>query len=245
MGSGGNQTSTTSAPSWAVPYQENYLGGFANLLTPGAQYQSAAPQPLQQVAPFSPSQQAAMNYVQGQGPQNPVAQSAANLATNTMGGGYLGPNPYLNQYYNQAAQGLTSNYQTATSPDITAQAVQHGALGGSGQQQESDLARFDLGSNLAQLGAQIYEPAYQFERGQQTAALGQAPSTIGAGYIAPQMMMGTGGMQQTQLQNILNTGGQNLNQQGMWPYQNASMQGQSFAPITGGQQVISGVGGMK
>jgi hypothetical protein len=241
--------STTEPPAYAIPYFKDYLEQLTQLVRPGSTIDPKTgkvtgggvakyPGGLAEVAPFSPSQEEALGFIRGMGPYSPVANAAAEQNIRTMRGDYLGPNPYLNDYYNAAASGLVNQYQQATAPDITANAVAQGALGGSGQNQSQQYAKWGLGENLGHLGAQIYEPAYQFERGQQTAAVGQAPSTIGAQYIPSQQMLGAGGMEQTQLQNILNTALQNINTQGMWPYQALSQYGQGLGVGAGGSQTI-------
>ena len=252
------QTSTTNPPQFAVGGWEQYLGALEQQLMPGGTFSgttdlhgsapltynpppggSLAPSPIpnQQVAPFAPSQTEALNYINQQGPYSPLAGAAQGQAQSTLQGNYLGPNPYLNEYYNQAAQNLVNNYQFATSPDITAATVQAGGLGGSGHAQEQDFARQELGTNLGNLAANIYEPAYQFERGMQATSAAQTPGLVSAGYIPSQAMMGAGGLEQTQVQNILNTAAQNLQQQGMWPYQALSMLGQGLGSLQGGSQV--------
>lgn len=85
-------------------------------------------------------------------------------------GKMMAPNPYLNQYYNQAALNDTSQFKLATDPALMAQAQQAGAFNSSGFAQEQGLAQQGLGQSLATLGANIYEPAYQQESANRLAA---------------------------------------------------------------------------
>lgn len=242
-------TSTTQPPAYAVPYFQNYLSTLQQQIQPGSSVDpktgkitggtlAPSPYPNQQVAPFSPAQQEAMNAVNQFGPVSPLTNAAQQQQGATIGGAYLGPNPYLNDYYNQAAQNLVANYQTSISPDITAEAVSHGALGGSGQAQSQDFARYELGTNLGNLAAQIYEPAYQYERGLQQNAAQQTPSLVSSQYIPAQAMLQTGGQQQSQLQNILNTAVSNLTRQNLWPYTAISQLGQGLGTVSGGSQTV-------
>lgn len=238
MGSSGpsdvKQTSTTSPPSWAVPYFESYLQNLYGMTYPGAQQSPYAPG---SVAPFSPMQQQAFGAIEGMGATSPLATAGAGEAQKTLEGGYLGPNPYLDQYAQQAARKMVQEYQYGTAPDVAAQAVSQGALGGSGHQQAQETAQLGLSDSLASLMAGIYEPAYQFERGQQATAAGQVPSLVSAGYIPSQALGAAGTQQQQQQQNILNTIQQNLTQKQLWPYQAQQMMGQGLGTVSGGNQV--------
>jgi hypothetical protein len=69
-------------------------------------------------------------------------------------------NPYLKQYYDAAALPLTQTYQNATMPNIVGNAAQTGTVGGSGQNQATNLANNQLAQCLGNLAAGIYEPAF-------------------------------------------------------------------------------------
>jgi hypothetical protein len=69
-------------------------------------------------------------------------------------------NPYLQQYYNAAAQPLTQQYQQATAPNIVGNAAMTGGVGGSGAASAMNQANNSLSQGLGQLAAGIYEPAY-------------------------------------------------------------------------------------
>jgi hypothetical protein len=85
-------------------------------------------------------------------------------------GAYTGPNPYLSQYYNQAAGNLTNQYALATQPALAAQFQQAGAFNSPGYNQAQGYAQYGLGQSLGTLGANIYEPAYQQGMANQLAA---------------------------------------------------------------------------
>lgn len=73
---------------------------------------------------------------------------------------------------------MTTLYKNATAPSQMSAAVQSGAFGGSADAMQRALGQFQLGQNLANLGAQIYEPAWaqQQQLGFQEKQLGQQGS---------------------------------------------------------------------
>lgn len=214
-----------------------------NLVFPGGQL---APYPSginQQVAPFSANQQNAINLGAS---QTPGAQSLANVGAGTQGlyagGGMLGPNPFLNQYYNQAAQQVGNQYQYATDPALMAQAQQAGAFDSSGFQQAQGLAQYGLGQSLATLGANIYEPAYQFESGQALNAAQNVGQGIAGLYQPSQNLYGIGAAQQQQQQNQFNAATANAQQQVNWPFNLLANFGGALgqAGMGGGRTVSTG-----
>lgn len=259
---GGGQTSsttTTGPPTWLAPYAKLFLGEEAGQILPGVQlpgisalgikpgsYPGIAPYPTalnQQVAPFSAAQNQAMQLGQA---QTGGAQSLADIGAGTQGlyagGGMLGPNPFLNQYYNQAATQLSNQYKYATDPALMAQAQQAGAFNSAGFQQAQDLAQYGLGQSLATLGANIYEPAYQFESGQALNAAQNVGTGIAGLYQPAQNLYGIGAAQQQQQQNVLNAATANAQQQVNWPFNLLSQFGGALgqAGMGGGRTVSTG-----
>jgi len=235
-GGGSNSSSTTTTlPKWIKPYATEYLSGVAGQVFPGGQL-AQYPQGLNyQVAPFSDYQNQGLALGAG---QTGGAQGLADLSAGTVGmyagGGMLGPNPYLNQYYNQAANQLTQQYMLGTAPSLMAQYEQAGALNSSGFNQAQGLAQYGLGQSLATLGANTYEPAYQFESGQMLNAAQNAPSAVQGLYAPAQALYGFGGAQQQQQQNVLNAAQQNAAQQANWPYNILSQLGGAIGEMKGG-----------
>jgi hypothetical protein len=84
-------------------------------------------------------------------------------------GGNFG-NPYLSSLYDTAARGVTSQFQTGTSPRLTSEAAKAGRYGSgilaNAQQQAAD----QYGTNLTDLAAKVYTPAYAQDRQNQLAA---------------------------------------------------------------------------
>jgi hypothetical protein len=240
MGGGtpSNTSSTTKneLPAWAVPYAKDFLGAAGNQFFPGGQI-TPSPLPNQQVAPFTQDQLAAMGLSNMQtGGTQGALQGAQAANANIASGANLSPdsNPYLQQYYNAAAQPVVQNYEQAVAPNILGNAVAAGGLGSSGTEQAFSNAQSQLGQQLGNLSANIYEPAYEQGLAQQAAAIGQAPALASGQYIPSQEMAGVGQQQQQQAQNVLQTGYQNALAQGMWPYTALQMFGPIIGQATGG-----------
>lgn len=239
-GGGGTSTSTThtSMPSWEIPYAQNFLSNVSGQVFPGGQLGQYNPALNTQVAPFSGFQNAALDLGAS---QTGGTQGLASLGANTVGqyasGAMLNPqsNPALQSYYNAAALPLTQQYAYGTSPALMAQAQQAGALNSSGFNQQQGLNQYGLGQGLATLGANIYEPAYQFESGQAlsaaTTGVGQAQGNL---FAPAQNLYGLGSAQQQQQQNQLNAGTSNAAQQANWPFALLSQLGSALGVAGGG-----------
>lgn len=233
--SGSTSTTQNKLPGWATPIAKEFLGAAANQYFPGGQI-TPSPLPNQQVAPFTIDQLASMGLgeMQTGGAQQALgaAQSAnANIAS----GANLSPssNPYLQQYYNAAAEPVVQNYQQAVAPNILGNAVAAGGLGSSGTEQAFSNAQSQLGQQLGNLSANIYEPAYEQGLAQQSAAIAEAPGLAQGQYIPSEMLGGIGQQQQQQAQNVLQTGYQNALQQAMWPYTALQMFGPTIGQAIG------------
>jgi hypothetical protein len=173
----------------------------------------------------------------------PYLGQAQTQLGNIIGGQYLNPqtNQYLQAYYNAAAAPMIQQFQQATDPSILGGAVKSGNLYGSAPQQQEFNAQTALAQGLGNLGANIYEPAYQAERQLQQQAIGMEPQIAQSQYL-PAQMLGQVGSQQQQLQQQIMG----------WPFSALSGAAGLVGPATGGtgQQVQIGTtpgqsGGMK
>lgn len=212
--------------------------------------------PNQQVAPLTDQQLAAMQGVTTQaGGTQPFLNAAQQQQMQTLQGQYLNPssNQYLQDYYNAAAAPMTQQYQQAIAPNILQSAAQTGTLGSAGTQQAFQNANTSLSQGLGNLAANIYEPAYQQERGMQQSAAQGAGNTASSQFIPSQELQQSGQIGQNQAQNVLQTGYQNANTAAMWPFQELQMLGQGLGTaggnagtsITTGTSSMPGQGGMK
>lgn len=235
MGSGGNQTSTSSS------YQSPQIGYWNTRLLnkAGPYYLGNLQMPADlnaQTAPFTPFQDTAFSNIAnttgnastlgigGMGgllnllATNPTLaalaqpnrelsgvastgglptenQTLANLGlggttgmlSNTISGKYLNPstNPYLADTFNQAAKGVTDQYQTSIAPSLMAEGEVAsgggpGALANNSAFNQTQWQnQYGLGQTLNNLATDIYGGNYQQERQNQLAAAGQAQGLVG------------------------------------------------------------------
>lgn len=150
---------------------------------------------------------------------------------NIVGGANLNPstNTALQGYYNAAAQPLIQQFQQSTDPSILGNAVMTGNLHSSAPQQQESNAQTALAQGLGNLGANIYEPAYEQALGQQTNAINSAAGLAQAQYLPAQELAGVGSQQQQLQQSILG-----------FPYQLLSGASGLVGPTTGGSGVSIG-----
>lgn len=261
--SGGTSTTKTGPPAWLVPYSKLFLGEEMSQIFPGMNlpnipglgikggsggsgYPGIAPYNTalnQQLAGFTPAQLQAMNIGQG---VTGGAQGLADIGAGTQGafasGAFTGPNPYLNDYYNQAAQQLGQNYEYSTAPSLMAQAQQAGAFNSSGYNQQQGLNEYGLGQGLATLGANIYEPAYQQGMANQLNAAQNIGTGISNLYAPSQQLYNIGAAQQQQQQNQFNVNTANAQQAANWPFNLLSNFGSALgqAGLGGGTTVSQG-----
>lgn len=122
-------------------------------------------------------QAAAANYGLLNNPYINQAQ-AANAAI--VGGQnlYASSNPYLQSYLQAGMLPMIQNYEQAVAPNIVANAVGGGGLGGSGESQAFQNAQSALAQGLGTYAAGVVEPAYQAALGQQAAAIQAAPGLL-------------------------------------------------------------------
>jgi hypothetical protein len=140
-------TTTTSEPP---EYLRPFLG--AGVQHAFDIYQTGTGGPA--VVPFDPlttqAQQMAVNRAQA---GSPVNQAAQNYATKTLGGGFMGANPWLDQAFNKASGAVTNQVQSN--------------FGVSGRNPRGVDAAGFAQEGYNDLAAQIYGGDYQAERARQ------------------------------------------------------------------------------
>ena len=112
---------------------------------------------------------------------------AANPAFTSLGltssGAYLGGSPFLDSMYDRAADRVTRNFRTSTSPAIDGRfAMTSGGSGSGAAQIARDSAERNLGDTLSGLATDIYGGDYGRERDRQLSAA----STLGSQYLQGQ-----------------------------------------------------------
>jgi hypothetical protein len=237
-------------PPWAAQVGKQLLGSMSGLVfgTGGLGYPSiytGMPYTFnQQVAGFQPGQLKGMQSLNAaaSGPLSQLSGSANQLALDTMGGKYLNPssNPQLQNYYKAAAQPMVAEYQTATAPSNMAAAQQAGMFNSNAYADKALMDQYSLGNNLQQLAANIYEPAYQFERGNQLQTQQMLPMLQQGSLLPGKTQFGVGAIQQQMQQSQMDANRQNAISGFQFPYQLLSQLGGSIGQATGGaSNVIS------
>lgn len=176
-GSSGGGTQRTEPPKYQLPFLQYGVDEAKRL------YQSNQPT----VAPMSSATETALNGIQNLAGNNGITASAGNLAQQTLNGGFLGSNPYLDQTFDRAA--------LATQNQLASQ------FAGSGR--NIDASQGLRSQQLNDLATQIYGGAYDSERNRQQQALALSPSLGQAQYTDLNALLGAGqareGYQQQQL----------------------------------------------
>jgi hypothetical protein len=157
-GSSGGQTSSVGPPSWQLPYIKQGMQGAQNMYQQGGT----------PVVPFSNETEQALQRTAGRATGgSPGVTAAQNINTQTINGGFLGSNPYLDQTFNRAA--LATQNQLASQFAGSGRDV--GASEGLRSQQLNDLA------------TGIYGGAYDSERNRQQQAIGMASGLANQDYV--------------------------------------------------------------
>ena len=88
----------------------------------------------------------------------------------TARGDYLGSNPFLDSAYDRAANRVSSQFNETVLPGINTTFGGAGRAGSPSHERSVQQAAGGLGESLSDLGASIYAPAYEAERGRQFSA---------------------------------------------------------------------------
>ncbi len=178
MSKGGqSQTQRTEPPKYQLPYLQQGLGESQRL------YGAGAP-----VAGFTPYQQQAQNMV-GQRAMNgdPTIIAATNYAQQSLNGGFLGSNPWLDQTFNKTA--------LATQGQLASQ------FAGAGR--NVDQSQGLRAQQLNDLATSVYGGAYENERNRQQGVLPYAQQLGNQSYTDAQALLNVGNQQQGLNQQVL------------------------------------------
>lgn len=165
-GGSGNQTTRTEPPSYQLPYLQSGLRRAEGL------YGQGSP-----VIPFAPQTEQALQLTQQRALSgSPVTRAGQDYITNTLQGGFLGSNPYLDQTFNRAA--LSTQNQLASEFARSGRSVD--ASEGLRSQQLNDLA------------TGIYGGAYDAERNRMQGVLPYGQSYANQDYADLGQLRGVG-----------------------------------------------------
>lgn len=182
--SSGGATQTVGPPSWQLPYIKEGFQGAQQLYQ-----QNQGPVPLS-----TETNTALTNTAARAQNGSPLTAAAQELATNTINGGFLGSNPYLDATFNRAA--LQTQNQLASEFARSGRNV--GASEGLRAQQLNDLA------------TGIYGGAYDSERNRQQQALGVANSLANQDYVDLGQLAQVGASREGYAQEVADAPGLNL-----------------------------------
>jgi|SRR6185436_14130314 len=165
MGSS-SQTQTSQPPKWQRPYIEYGMGQARNIYDSGHNV----------VAPISGETETGLKGIQSIAGNNGFTGAATGLAQNTLNGGFLNSNPYLDQTFNRAAM--------ATQGQLASQ------FAGAGR--NVDASEGLRSQQLNDLASQIYGGNYQAERDRQQQTLAMSPQLNQGQYADFDRMLGVG-----------------------------------------------------
>lgn len=190
-GGGGNSTTRVEPPKYQLPYLQTGLAEAQNL------YNSQTGAGGSTVAPFSPETEAGLKGITDQATAgNPITGAANNLAQQTLSGGFLGSNPYLDKTFDRAA--LQTQNQLA------------GQFAGSGRNVDASMGL--RSQQLNDLATGIYGGAYDAERNRQNQVLGMSPQLAQGSYADMDRLLGVGAQREELQQQQIDAPGASLDQ---------------------------------
>lgn len=235
---GGGPSSTTTKTKWEPPKYlqaplERYIQFAEGQLFPGATIDPNTGQPVpgalagypfpnQEVATLSPLQQQGLTGVETLGTESPLLNQAMASQQQFIGSNAIS-NPLLGAMFRQGTEEGLGQLRGA--------ALRGGGYGSAGSQLAE--AKF-----LSDFATQLYGNAWQQQEAMKQQAIQAAPGLAQGAYIPAQQLLGAGGLQQTQEQNVLNTQFQNEMARAGWPFQAMQLLG---LPL----QIAGGGGGIQ
>lgn len=222
-------TTTTIAEPWSgiQPYLKNLYSRANTQYGKPLKYYSGST-----VADLSSQTQGALGGLYNFGMnQTPYGAAGQDMLTQTLQGGYLNSNPYLDATYDRAADAVSRQFSQAVLPGIGTQFSQAGRLGSGAHENAADWAMDSLGRQLTGLATDIYGGNYAQERQNQMGAAGMVPGMQQAEAQRMGAALGAGQIYDAQAQAQLTDKVNRFNFQQMEPWQRLQMyQG----AITGG-----------
>ena len=224
-------TSTSAVPDWAQPFSLGYLQRAQQVSdTPYQAYQG------QRVADFNPYQTQAYDLTARRAMQGSPTMSAGNQTlTNTINGGYLNGNPYLQGQIDSAQGDLVRQWNNVAKPQWDTSMQQSGSFGNSGVAQAQAMAQEGLQRQLGNIDTTMRGNAYNTERGYQQQALSLAPTYANQDYTDLTQLGNAGKAYQTQNQSNLDAGYQQYLDARNYPTQQLGTFGNALSQAIGNQ----------
>lgn len=186
-GSSGNQTTRTEPPKYQLPFLQGSLDSAKDLYGQMGGTNG--------VAPLSGESNEALAGIANRARAgSDVTRNASSLAANTLAGGFLGSNPYLDQTFNRAA--LQTQNQLASQ------------FAGSGR--NIDASQGLRSQQLNDLATGIYGGAYDQERNRQMQTLGMSGQIAGQDYADLGQLAGVGASREGYNQELIDAPGNAL-----------------------------------
>lgn len=183
----GSTTTRVEPPKWQLPYIQEGFQGAQNIYQQGGSG----------VVPFSQETESALQGTAARAQQgNAGVRAAQDVNTQTINGGFLGSNPYLDQTFNRAA--LQTQNQLASQ------------FAGSGRNLDASMGL--RSQQLNDLATGIYGGAYDSERNRQQQAISMAGGLANQDYVDLGQLASVGAQREGLAQEQANAPGLNLDQ---------------------------------
>lgn len=189
------QKSSNEPPDFQKPFITKGLHEAERL------YDSQAPEyfPGQTFVPFSPETETALDQqaarAQGGNPLNPAAQS---VAFDTLGGAYLGGNPFFQGAFDAQVRPMVEQYTQQIAPGIDSSFAGAGRYGSNAYATARNTADESFGRALADTAGKLAYQNYDQERGRQQEAMGIAPQLANIDYTDIQQLANVGAAREAQ-----------------------------------------------
>lgn len=207
--------SQTNAPlPWMEPYLRDYMGRAQEVANTGYEQGPGTytgPNDLLQ----SGWQMTANRAMQG----SPEMSAARGQLTNTINGGFMNSNPYLQQNIDNAQGDLARNYNLVNKPAWDKAMQSSGSFGNTGVQEMAGNDRNNLMQQMGRIGSDMRGQAYNTERSYMNSAMNMAPQFASQDYTDINNLMNAGGMQQQFGQQYQNQQQQYFNDRRNYPQQ--------------------------
>ncbi|WP_119461855.1 hypothetical protein [Rhodospirillaceae bacterium SYSU D60014] len=202
MAKGGSNTTTQTSEPWSeqIPYLKNIFSEAERLYTaPGPNHF-----PGTTVAPFAPETELALNAQAARAMAgSPLTRVAGEALGDTLSGGYLGANPYLQGAIDSAGRGVVRNYRNAVTSGIDSSFAQAGRYGSGAHVAAHSNAQQNLAQQLADISSGMSYQNYGDERARMQQAATAAPGLAQQDYLDIAQLAAVGRAREGMAQNLI------------------------------------------